>query len=83
MIFIDEFKFSSHTSKHYGWAPKGKSEYYTLSPWSFQVTFILAFSVKNIHGVIATTETFNSEKNYILFGGSQKVCKRRICDYLR
>ena len=66
VIYIDKFKFSWHTSKHYDWAQKRKPGYYTLSPGSFQATFMIAFSAKWIYGVLATNETFNSE-NFICY----------------
>ena len=61
-VYIDEFKYSSHTNKHYGWAERGRPRYRKLFPGSFQASFMIAFSSKEIHGVMATTKTFNSEK---------------------
>ena len=62
IIYWDEFKFSWHTSKHYGWAPRGRWGYKQLIPGKFQATFMLAFSVKKIYGVMATIGTFNAQK---------------------
>ena len=62
VVYWDEFKFSWHTSKHYGWAPRGRWGYKQLMPGKFQATFMLAFSVKKVYGVMATTGTFNAHK---------------------
>ena len=62
VIYLDEFKFSCHSNKHYGWTRKGESGHFKLTPWSFQASFMIAFSHKKIHGVMATNKTFNSIK---------------------
>ena len=60
VIYVDEFKFSWHSSAHYGWSLKGQSGYRGVTPGKFQATFMVAFSKTKIQGIIATTHTFNS-----------------------
>ena len=60
VIYVDEFKFSWHSSAHYGWSLKGRSGYRGVTPGKFQATFMVAFSKTKIQGIIATTHTFNS-----------------------
>ena len=61
-IFIDEFKYSSHTNHCYGWTKRGETGYCRTKPNQFQASFIVAMSSTKIHGITATTKTFNSEK---------------------
>ena len=57
LIFIDEFKFSVRSNKHYGWAPKGKSGYLSLHLDNFSVNVMIAYSKEAIEGVIANKST--------------------------
>ena len=66
VIYWDEFKFSWHTSKHYGCTPRGNWGYKQLMPGRFQASFMLAFSAKKLYGIMATTGSFNSQ-NFIYF----------------
>ena len=61
VVYVDEFKYSCHRSGMYGWAFKGKSGYRKLIPGKFQATFIVAVSMKKIHGVLSTTKTIDSQ----------------------
>ena len=57
LIFIDEFKYSVRSNKHYGWAPKGKSGYLSLHLDNFSVNVMIAYSKEAIEGVIANKST--------------------------
>ena len=71
MIYLDVFKFSCHSNKHYGWTRK--SDHFKLTPWSFQASFMIAFSHKKIR-YMATSKTFNSIKFiYFLKQVTQKL----------
>ena len=49
VIYIDEFKYSSH-KVIYGWTLKGRSGYRKEISSKFQNSFIVAFSMKRIIG---------------------------------
>ena len=66
VIYWVELKFSWYTSKHYGWTPRSHWGYKQLMLGRFQALFMLAFSAKNVYGVMATTGSFKSQ-NFIYF----------------
>ena len=57
LIFIDEFKYSVRSNKHYGWALKGKSGCLSLHLDNFSVNVMIAYSKEAIEGVIANKST--------------------------
>ena len=58
VVYCDEFKYSWHSNKHYGWSIRGKSGHFKLLPSNFQATFMIAFSSTKIHGVMASALKF-------------------------
>ena len=62
IIYVDEFKFSGLHTHQYSWSKRGETGYIRSFPIKFQASFILAFSLTQIHGSSATTKTFNGSK---------------------
>ena len=61
IIFIDEFKYSAHSEKQYGWVKKDFNSIFYASPDSFSFSFWIGFSNKKIYGIMATKSTFDSD----------------------
>ena len=92
VIFLGEFKYSTHTNKFYSWSQREKSGYLMLSPDSFQLSIIVAFSVQAIVGFWATKETVDSYKfiyfleklnnllksNYVIFADNASYHKSAV-----
>ena len=60
LLFIDEFIYSSHSNKQYGWCKKSENSIYNAPLDDFRMSFMIWFSKLRIYGVIGTNETFDS-----------------------
>ena len=60
LLFIDEFIYSSHSNKQYGWCKKSENSIYYAPLDDFRMSFMIWFSKFRIYGVIGTNETFDS-----------------------
>ena len=92
VIFLDEFKYSTHTNKFYSWSQRGKNGYLMLDLDSFQLSIIVAFSIQEIVGFWATKETVDSYKfiyflerlnnllksNYVIFADNASYHKSTV-----
>ena len=59
-MFIDEFLYSSHSNKQYGWCNKSENSIYYAPIDTFKMSFIVWFSKVCIYGVMGTNQTFDS-----------------------
>ena len=62
IVYLDEFRYSSTSNKHYGWTSKGTNGYLFYSADNFDASFMIAFTKVSIIGVMSTTESNNSIK---------------------
>ena len=61
VIFLDEFKYWSESTKFFWWSVKNKNAYFQKSIDKFDMGFMLAFSKDEIKAVTATKSTYTSE----------------------
>ena len=54
VVYRDEFKYSWNNAKHYDRTVRGRSGDFKLPTWNFQASFMAAFSLMKIHGIMAT-----------------------------
>ena len=60
IIYLDTFKYSSTSNKHYGWTLKRDNEYIFNSTDSFDKRFMIAFTNVSIVDVISPAESNKS-----------------------
>ena len=59
IIFIDEFKYSAHSEKQYGWVKRDSNSIFYAPPDSFSFSFWIGFSNRKIYGIMGTKSTFD------------------------
>ena len=62
IIYVVGFEYSSHASNLYGWVKRERTGDRRVMQNHFQASFMIAISANKIHGVAATTKTYNSKK---------------------
>ena len=60
IIYVDEFRFTTKSSKYFGWIKRGESGYVKTFISNFEINFIIGFSDQGIQGVILNTKTNNA-----------------------
>ena len=48
VIFLNEFKFASESTKYFGWSKRNQNGHLFMNPDKFNVCFMIAFSIKKL-----------------------------------
>ena len=77
VIFLDEFKLASESTKYFGWSKRNQNGHLFMNLDKFNASFMIVFSIKEIIGVTATESTYSSKhfKNFLL-----KLINYNDCD---